>query len=177
MRFLRLRGNSESGQSLVETAIVLPFLLILAFNTINFGYFFFVAINLASAPRQGVQYSILGFNTPASLSLPPASAVSTLSYADLGGALPSASTTPMQVCSILLGLNDIGKTTQTAKCTTFGGTSTFSTPAPDPESPIFVLNRVDVNYTVVPLIKAAPFGLVLTPSLNFHRQVSMRVIP
>src|SRR5207244_13548584 len=45
---------SESAQSMTETALLLPILLVLALNTINFGYFFFVAVNLALAPRQGL---------------------------------------------------------------------------------------------------------------------------
>ncbi len=52
---------SSSGQALVETALIVPFLLMLALNTINFAYFFVVAINLAAAPRSGTLYSTLGF--------------------------------------------------------------------------------------------------------------------
>ena len=95
--------SSCSGQSLVETALLLPFMLALALNVINFGYFFVIAINLAAAPRSGALYSILGASTPASAQgsfrgLPPAVAsgctgswpascdVSDLTYGDLTGA-------------------------------------------------------------------------------------------
>ena len=75
-RFSRSR-YSERGQSMIETALLLPILLLIAFNAINFGYFFFVVLNLSSAPRSGVQYSILGFATPGQFSLPPAGPATT----------------------------------------------------------------------------------------------------
>lgn len=46
----------SSGQALLETALVLPVLLALIFNVINFGYFFLVPLNLSAAPRSGVEY-------------------------------------------------------------------------------------------------------------------------
>src|SRR5258708_34830608 len=54
-------ADGQSGQSLMETALILPFLMMLAFEAINFGYFFFTAVNIAASPRQGVEYSIQGF--------------------------------------------------------------------------------------------------------------------
>jgi hypothetical protein len=170
------------GQSLLETALVLPLLLLLALNAINFGYFFFVAVNLAAAPRAGVQYSIQGFSTPQQFQLPSAgpstsvTSISFLTYADMTGVLPASSNTPVQVCTKLLGLNNPGTASQTANCAQYGTATTFPTPAPDPESPSFVLHRVDVKYTVQPLIPGGVFGITLLPSLTFHRQVSMRAM-
>src|SRR5437763_957909 len=46
----------DSGQSLIETAFTIPFLLLIALNAINFGYFFFTAINVAAAPREAVKF-------------------------------------------------------------------------------------------------------------------------
>jgi Flp pilus assembly protein TadG len=57
---------------MIETALLLPILLLLAFNAINFGHFFFVCVNLAAAPRTGVQYSVLGEATPVNIPYPPA---------------------------------------------------------------------------------------------------------
>ena len=65
-------AQSTSGQALVETALMLPVLMLFVLNIINFGYFFLVALNLTVSPRSGVEYSILGFATPSSLSLPAA---------------------------------------------------------------------------------------------------------
>src|SRR5215472_2570762 len=138
----------ESGQSMMEAALIMPLLLVMVLNGLNFGYFFLVTINLATAPRAGVQYSMEGFDTTAGTLLPSAgppsnnTTVAYLTYQDKSGALPtSASSASVQVCSKILGLNGSG-TTQTGKCMTFGSAS-FPSPDPDPEAPWFVLNRVD----------------------------------
>ena len=193
-RLPRLRC-SERGQSLIETALLLPILLLLAFNAINFGYFFFVAVNIAAAPRTGVQYSILGTATPLNTTLPKAAppgdpfSVSFLTYQDMQGVLPGSSSARIQVCSKNLGLSGSGANRRT-NCLAFGtGTEAF-TPAPDPEtptdsnqSPKFFLNRVDVVYQLTPLIPAfelptpaGPISLALVPTLRLHRQVSMRAM-
>lgn len=171
----RLR-SSEGAQSLVETALVLPLFLIITFNAANFGYFFFVAINLASAPREGVEYSIQGFSTPGQLNLPDAgpstseTSVSWLTYQDMAG-LRNSTGAQVQVCTKALGVDPVSRK---ANCTQFGG-GTFPAPAADPEPTAFVLHRVDVRYTVSPLIPGALFNLII-PSLTFHRQVSMRAM-
>jgi len=191
-RFVRL----SSGQALIETALMLPIILLLILNIINFGYFFLVALNLTTAPRSAVEYSILGFQTPLSQRLPADVAVSYLSGQDLYGAVNSPASASIQVCSSTMGTNGAGAT-QTAKCAPCTLSSTdmsasctaagTGTPAPnsDPESPTFVLDRVDVDYSFSPPIPGTPFGLALLPlgvcsssggvvTCRFHRQVSMR---
>ncbi len=178
----------DSGQSLIEFALILPILLILAFNAINFGYFAYAAVNLAAAPRAGVQYSVLGFATPGTLSLAnagPVSAVlsvSHLTYEDMRGALPSYSSARVQVCTKKLGVTGTGSS-QRANCATYGSGAQTYTPASDPEAPLFVLHRVDVAYTVDPPIPpfqlptpAGPISISVVPNLSFHRQVSMRAM-
>jgi hypothetical protein len=194
MRIRKLARNS-SGQALIETVLVMPLLLLLALNCVNFGYFFIVALNLAVAPRSGVEYSILGFQTPASLSLPAAgppsttTSISYLSQQDMTGALSAPTGATIQVCSSTVGMTGSG----VSKCvpctgTTCGAVGTGSpAPAADPEAPNFVLNRVDVNYVFSPPIPGTPFGLALLPlpvcsasggsvTCTFHRQVSMRAM-
>ncbi len=180
------------GQSMIETALLLPILLLLAFNAINFGYFFYVAVNLASAPRTAVQYSIMGFATPATPMLPapgpsgsstcPTAAsvyTCTLAYRDINF-LKSFSNAGVQVCTSVNGYNGSG-TTKTTVCKQYGTTPVTYPPAPDPEAPLFTLARVDVTYTITPIIPAfqlptpaGPISLVLLPNLTMHRQVSMR---
>jgi len=194
MRMLKL-GRDSSGQALIETALFMPFLMLLLLNVVNFGFFFIVALNLAASPRSGVEYSILGFQTPGSLSLPQAptgttitsSTISYLSQQDLTGAISAPTGATIQVCSSTVGMTTTG-ITQCVSCTgTSCGAAGAGSPAPtvDPEWPTFVLNRVDVDYVFSPPIPGTPFGLVLLPlpscSLNngsvtcrFHRQVSMR---
>lgn len=193
MPTLGSRRGRESGQSLLETALVLPFLLLLALNAVNFGYYFFVALNLAAAPRHAVEYSIQGYATPTSATVPAAgpptdiSTISALAYADIQSSLPSYGSATVQVCSRRSGtgiLANPGTATQTTPCCTTSssaGTScasgtiaTGTAPASDPESPNFVLNRVDVVYTVTPIIAGNVFGITVLPSLSFHQQVSMR---
>lgn len=189
-----LKGNS--GQALIETAIILPVVMLLVLNVVNFGFFFVVALNLAASPRSAVEYSILGFQTPASLALPAAgppnttTTVSYLSQQDLTGAIFSPTSASIQVCSSTIGMTPTVNPT-TAKCVTCTGTTCGTagtgtpTPGTDPEAPTFVLDRVDVDYTFSPPIPGTPFGLALLPlsmctstggvvTCDFHRQVSMR---
>ena len=185
--FRRLHRRTQ-GQSMIETALLLPILLLLAFNAINFGYFFFAAINLAAAPRTGVQYSIIGEATPVNIPLPPVGpstsqvSVSYLTYQDMLGVLSGSANARVQVCSKALGMNGTLAATR-ANCVQFGPGSETYTPAADPEAPNFILNRVDVVYQVVPIIPsfqlptpAGPIPLTIVPNLRFHRQVSMRAM-
>ena len=88
MRIRRARFTAcNSGQALIETALIVPFLLTLIFNVVNFGYFFLVAINLGAATRSGALYSILGASTPIGVDLAdpgPTTAPSSVSFLTLG---------------------------------------------------------------------------------------------
>lgn len=198
---MRMGSNTlkrrQSGQSLVEAVLLLPLLLLVLLNAVNFGYFYLVAMNLTSASRSGALYAMMGSSTPAGTALPPAAGTSTLTasyltYQDMTGALGSPGTAKIQVCSANLGVNGTGST-QTANCATCTNSTTCAagaanpTPDSDPEAPKFVLNRVDVSYTFVPLIPGTPFGLALLPlsactssngsvTCTFHRQVSVRAM-
>lgn len=187
--------RSSSGQALVETALIVPFLLMIALNTINFAYFFLVAVNLAAAPRSGALYSILGFQTPNSLSLAPpgqtagcttatSTSVSCLTLNDMTGALSNGGTTPVQVCTAYSGINADG----TSVCTGYNNSPVY-TPDVDMGSATsgFHLNRVDVTYAFTPLIPGTPFNIALLPAsicnsnsgtfqCTFHRQAEMRVM-
>ena len=166
--------RSGKGQGLIETAILLPFLLVITFNALNLGYFFFVYLNLATAPRQGAQYSILGSVTTVN-ALPAADAVHQLLSDDISGAISSASTTPARVCSLALGTSSPPNATQVPLCQVYNaGSDPFTAVQPDPEAPALVLNRVDIAYTVSPLISGGAFNLVMPSSLTFHRLVYMR---
>ena len=162
----------EQGQSLVETALTMPLLLGLAFNIINFGYFWFMVITIAAAPRMGVQYSTQGGQSLSVTSAPSATAVSNLVFENMTNAVVGATNnnTAVRVCSGAVGVNADG----TAQCQSFGPAFTFSAVAADPEAPSFVLNRVDVGYTVTPLIPGTAFNLIVLSNYKFHRQVSMR---
>ncbi len=53
----RMAANPRcSGQSAVECALILPFLLLLIINVVNFGALFYAWISVANAARAGAQY-------------------------------------------------------------------------------------------------------------------------
>lgn len=189
--------NSSSGQALIESALLIPVLLAIIFNGVNFGYFYYVALNMSSAARSGALYSILGSATPLGKA-PPAEATSGspttlnpsyLVYQDMFGALPSSDAkAEVRVCTAAIGTTGTGVNT-IAQCSPSFGPSlvTFPDPPPDPEAPSYILNRVDIAYQFKPLIPGAPFGVVLlaTPvcsltggsvQCTFQRHVSMRVM-
>lgn len=172
---------------------MLPMLLMLLFNAVNFGYFFLIAINVAASPHIGAAYSIQGFASPSANVLPLAgpsstiTSVSYLTYQDMAGAIYSPSSTPVQVCTAALGLNGTGSTTQTSKCATYGSAFSFPGPDSDPESPAFVLDRIDVAYSFTPLINGSIFNITMLASpvctsssgsvtCTFHRFVEMRAM-
>lgn len=173
LRNLIRRQRHDEGQSLLETAVAMPLLLGIAFNLINLGYFWFVVLSLAAAPRQGVQYSAQGGASITSSSTPSASAVSTLVFDNMTNGVhgASASNTGVRVCSSSVGVDP---NTHVALCSSFGKSFSFSAVPADPEAPVFILHRVDVGYTVTPVIPGTAFNVVLPATMNFHRQVSMR---
>ena len=172
LRLIRRRRH-EDGQSLLETAVAMPLLLGIAFNLINLGYCWFMVLTLAAAPRQGVQYSAQGGQAITTTAAPSTTVVSNLVYENVTNAVHGATTsnTSVRVCSSSKGVNSADNK---ALCDTFGPAFTFTTLAADPEAPAFVLNRVDVGYTVTPLIPGPAFNVVLPSNLKFRRQVSMR---
>src|SRR5207247_3810127 len=103
----RQRKSRDSGQSIIETLLTLPFLLTVLLNAVNFGYFYFVALHLAASPRAAVEYSIIGRSTPAAISyaqsgpISAAWSVSHLAVQDLTGSIYAPSTrVAVQVCSM-----------------------------------------------------------------------------
>jgi len=166
-------ARGEEGQSLIETAVSIPLLLCVAFNLINFSYFWFVVLALSAAPRFGVEYASQGGSAMETISAPGTTAVSNLVYENVTNAIRGATTSnvTVRVCTSAKGVNPA---TGVALCDVFGPAVTLSGPAPDPESPVYVLNRVDVVYTVRPIFAGAAFRVVLPSTLQFHRQVSMR---
>jgi Flp pilus assembly protein TadG len=191
--FKRLKGESR-GQAMVETALILPLLLEVVFNAINFGYFFLMALNITAAPHHGALYSILGGSTPIGVDYAAAGpkdtqdSVSYLTLSDLTGSVHNGANAKVQVCTVKSGTSGSGAALITV-CSQYNSYTgpDLNTPDPDPEAPAFVLNRVDVSYTFTPLLDQRLFNLILlaTPvcsgsgggvTCTFHRQVSMRAM-
>jgi Flp pilus assembly protein TadG len=52
---LRRRAKSERGASLIEAALVVPLLILLAFGAAEFGFVFLDFLNVSSAAREGAR--------------------------------------------------------------------------------------------------------------------------
>lgn len=171
----RQRRSDCAGNSLIETAIMLPILLAIVFNAVNIGYFWFVGLTLAAAPRVGAEYSSQGGAALTSSSVPSTTAVKELVFDNLTNALGATkSNAAVRVCSSTSSTG-VDSTSHIAGCDSDGMTYSFAANIPDPEPSVFVLNRVDVAYIVTPIIEGGAFSVVLPPKpITFHRQVSMR---
>lgn len=173
--------RGESGQSLIETVLILPFLLTLVLNAVNFAYFFLMALNITSASRSAATYSVMGGATPAAIALPKggpnttANTVSFLAYQDLTGAVYAPySNAGVQVCSTAVtsppSVLNPGTLNQKTPCASFGSVGSFQASEPDPElnssntAPAFLLNRVDVAYRFSPPIPLSPFNIIVLAS-------------
>jgi Flp pilus assembly protein TadG len=172
-RLIRVQTRDE-GNALLETAVAMPLLLTIAFNVINLSYFWFMVLSLSAAPRMAVEFSTQGGQALGTTSAPTAASVSQVAYDNMTNAVHGATTanTTVGVCTQKLGL-----TGGAANCQTFSPSPAFSfskVAPPDPEAPVFVLNRVDVGYTVTPPIPGTIFNVVLPSTLNFQRHVYMR---
>jgi Flp pilus assembly protein TadG len=171
-------GRSKDGGSLIEVAVFLPLVLLCAAYAVEFAYFFIISATLISSSRNAAQYSIQGYQSPGQISLPAAgpsssvSSVAALAVGDLGSNAVSGAS--VNVCSKVVGVT--GNATQ---CVSYGpsvSTNTSLASQIDPEAPTFLLNRVDITYTVQPPIPLTFFNIQLVPTLAFHRYTSMRVM-
>lgn len=170
----------SSGQSLLEVALFLPLIFLCAAYAVDFGYFFIVCANLTSSARNAAEYSIQGYQSPGQATLPAAgptttnTSVASLVLGDLGGLSQASTLASIQVCS-----KSVGTSGNATKCSSYGpavSTSTTTAAQTDPEAPTFLLNRVDVTYTVQPPVPLTFFSVSLLPTLSFQRHVSMRVM-
>lgn len=195
----RSRKDSR-GQSLVETALMLPIMLSIVLNALNLGYFLFVTTNLTGTTRTGAEYAIVGPGSAGSTNYPSANtgatSVSSLIYQDMSGAVWNSPSATIQICTPSVLKSGSGPSgspvrancvlcTSSSSCSsassTTGASATF-VPDSDPESPTFVTSRVDVQYSFLPLIPGTPFNLILIGTLynsgtgqyTFYRHIEMR---
>src|SRR5260370_25785485 len=102
--------RSSRGQSLIETALMLPLLLLIVCNVVNLGYFFLIIVNLTGASRSATLYSIEGSYTPyakqeaasgtssSSILTTPGTVAYTV-YQDLNGAVLNPTGATVRVCT------------------------------------------------------------------------------
>lgn len=159
--------QEESGQALIEYLLVLPMLLLLVVNLVNFGGFLFAWITVANAARAGADYAIMGGASVGSPQAASASQISSLITQDVSS-LPNVSSLAINVCQNYNGT-----------ITTLAGTCT-SIPS-DPEPSTYVLTTVDVTYTYNPFISSGfqfpSLNVYATlPPTTVHRRAVMRQI-
>lgn len=175
LRWRMRHFGRDQGQSLLETALAVPLLLAIAFNIINIAYFWFMVLSLSAAPRLGAEFATQGGSAVGTGSTPTTTAVSNLVFQNMTNAVHGASTsnTAVRVCSATSS-GGVDPKTGIAACDAFGASFGFPANTADPEQPAFLLNRVDVEFTVTPLIPGPAFSVVLPTPLTFQRHVSMR---
>jgi Flp pilus assembly protein TadG len=152
--------SRSGGQALVEFALIVPLVFLLAVNAINFGGFLFAWITVASAARSGAQYMAMSSASPGAPAAATAAQIGTLVKNDVFSLLKK-STIVVLTCT---------NNTASAGCGTL----------PDPEAPVYTLATVDVTYTYKPFIPLFSFpqlGISATlPSGTIHRKAVMRML-
>ena len=174
------RVSASSGQSLIEFALILPLLVLLVVNVVNFGSFMYAWIEVSNAARAGAQYMIM---SGASLGHPrsaTSASITQLVHDDLASLANGAAAT-VRVCTNNNGVFDLtsGQIDSSGKpvpCAT-GNTDGFV----DPEAGGYVVATVDVSYTWQPLIPLWDFPRLgihatLPGNLTIHRTAVMRMI-
>ena len=175
-QYLRFAKDSF-GQSLLEVAVMLPIMLALVGYALDFGHFFIAAASITATAHNATQYSVMGYQSPDQGPLPTAGpgsngvSVAEEAIGDMTSFISASTTATIQVCS-----KNLGMTGSLPNCASYGPTVPTYVPATDPEAPRFVLQRVDVTYTVQPPIPMTFFKVSLLPTMQFHRQVSMRAM-
>ena len=170
-------GKSRRGQSLVELALILPLVLLLIINTVNFGAFFYAWITVANAARTGVQYMVLGGASIGGGESVNSTIISNLIKQNDVLSLIDNSNVQVTTCTDnQSGGTDVYKTTVVA--TSVGGCTTGGFVDPQPAS--YVIATVDVTYTYQPIIPLWSFprlGVRATlPPTTIHRKAVMRMI-
>ena len=183
MKITMRRGRR--GVGLVEFALVLPLLLILIVNVVNFGGFFFDWITVQNAARTGAQYAILGGVSVGAPKEADSTKIAAVLAADLLS-LKNSTSYKGQVCTKTPSGPGTSSATVTTTCTSIGaGGGTFPAAPPNDgraEADHYSTTWIDVTYTFNPLI---PLGFkfprlnlyaTLPGNLNIHRRAVMRMI-
>jgi Flp pilus assembly protein TadG len=149
------------GQALVEFALIIPLVFLLAVNAVNFTGFLFAWITVANAARDGAQYLALSSASPGPPTPATLSQVTTLVTNDVSSLL-NRSSVVVAICK--------NATSSASACTTLV----------DPEAPAYTLATVDVTYTYVPYIPLFSFPRLnisaTLPSTVIHRKAVMRML-
>jgi Flp pilus assembly protein TadG len=155
------RTCRREGQALVEFALLVPLVFLLAVNALNVGGFIFAWITVANAARAGAQYMSMSSASPGAPTRATLAQITTLATNDVSSLL-NRSSLVVAICT--------NNTTAATGCTTLI----------DPEAPAYTLATVDVTYTYKPFIPLFSFpqlGISATlPSSTIHRKAVARML-
>ena len=161
----------NQGQALIEYLLVLPMILLLLVNVVNFGGFFYAFITVANAARAGADFAIMGGATVASghIAAPSASDITAVITAEIAS-LPNNPSLSVNVCQ----KNNLAFKTLSGSCSSFQSDAN----ATDPEPTNFVVTGIDVTYTYQPFIPLFSFPNLhinaTLPATTIHRRALMR---
>jgi len=155
------RASNRSGQALIEFALIMPMVLLLAVNAVNFGGFIFAWITVAAAARDGAEYMMMSSSSSGSPTPATNAQVTALVTSDIASLLNKASLV-------------------VATCTNTTTAANGCTNLYDPEAPTYTLATVDVTYTYNPFIPLFSFprlGISATlPTSSIHRKAVVRML-
>jgi len=151
----------RKGQALVEFALLVPLVFLLAVNAVNFGGFLFAWITVADAARAGADYMSMSTHSPGAPTPATLAQITTLVTNDVTS-LMNRSSLVVAICT--------NATTAANGCTTLV----------DPEAPAYTLATVDVTYTYkpyIPLFSFPKLGISATlPATKIHRKAVVRML-
>jgi Flp pilus assembly protein TadG len=154
--------SAKRGQGLIEFALIIPLIFLLAVNALNFGGFLYAWITVANAARDGAQYMAMSSASPGQ-----------------PGAVDQAKITTLVTADVLSLLNRSSVTVSVCYNPAIPALSTHVCALSDPEAG-YTLGAVDVTYTYLPFIPLFSFpalGIMATlPSSTIHRKAVMRMI-
>jgi Flp pilus assembly protein TadG len=154
-------SSRKQGQALVEFALMIPLVFLLAVNALNVGGFLFAWITVANAARAGAEYMSMSSASPGAPAPATLAQITTLVTND-ASTLLNRSSLVVAICT--------NSTTAANGCTTLT----------DPEAPAYTLATVDVTYKYKPFIPLFSFpqlGISATlPASTIHRKAVVRML-
>ena len=169
--------SKRGGQALIELALIIPFLLLVIANVVNFGGMFYAAITVSNAARHGAQDFVYGWATVKKAAPATPAEIWTLVQNETIGLPNAAASLSIRIC------RENRNTPSAPACTTFGpDIYAFTSPAVDTrdEGDEFLNGWVDVGYTYVPyipLFEVPVVGVSLSPPVQtMTRQSVMRIL-
>jgi Flp pilus assembly protein TadG len=174
----RRMNASSSGNSLVEFALILPLILLLVVNVVNFGAFIYAWITVANAARSASDYMVLGSSSiNAPVSVDTTNIQNLIKQHDVLALLNPNNVTVTTCTDNFSGGTDVYRTTVVDTSTNDDCTTGVTH---DPENGLFILATVDVTYAFTPPVSALSFpklGIFLTlPPTTIHRKSVMRML-